>query len=140
MSSEDKRLSKEEVLAKVNEIRSSIVVTKITCTKTVKSRNGDVFVGFSAAYRTFQDDGVGDTHSTEADDAVVAEQGLSLADAKLARYTLAMECDVAAYESALVNGGITPEYFRDMVRSVRNGYNQLILRAMGVITDDGNKG
>ncbi len=140
MSSEGKRPSKEEVLAKMAEIRSSLVITKITCTKTVKSRNGDCFVGFSAAYRTFQDDGVGDTHSSSTEDAVVAEQGLSLSDAKLARYALSMECDVAAYESALVNGGITPEFFRDIVRSIRNGYNQLILREMGVITDDSNKG
>jgi hypothetical protein len=133
---ENKRMSKDEVLAKLRQVRAGIRITKITCTRTVKSRNGDSFVGFSAAYQTVQDDGMGDTHATPTDEVVNASQGLSLADAKLARYTIAMECDVAALESALANGGISSDYFRDNVKAVRNNYNQLILREMGVLTDE----
>lgn len=133
MPNDTKRPTKDEVLAKIREIRRSLRVTKITCTRTVKTRNGDSFVGFSASY--FHDDGEDDSGGAEETTTL---RGLTLADAKLARYSLSMECDVAALESAMVNGGISTDYFRDAVRSVRNNYNQLILREMGVITDDNN--
>jgi hypothetical protein len=135
MTSETKRPSKEEVLAKLRAIRAGLRVTKITSSRTVKSRNGDSFVGFSASYRTFQGETEDDSH-VASDEDLSEERGATLSDAKLARYVLSMECDVAALESAMINGGITQEYFRDAVRGVQNGYNQLILREMGVVTDD----
>lgn len=135
MTNEIKRLSKEEVLAKLRDVRSRIRITKITCSRTAKSRNGDSFVGFSASYRTFQGGADDDLHQS-VDEDLSGDQGATLSDAKLARYVLSMECDIAALESAMINGGITSEYFRDAVRGVQNGYNQLILREMGVVPDD----
>ena len=135
------RPSKEEIQAKLREIRKGIRITKITCTRSVKGRNGDSFVGFSAAWQSVQDDVSGpgaDVNADVQDDAVYAWQGMTLKDAKLARYMLSMETDIAALESAVANGSITPNYFADAVRGVKNNYNELVLRTMGVISDDDN--
>jgi hypothetical protein len=133
--------SKAEIETRLRKIRRGIRITKIACTRSVKGRNGDSFVGFSAAYQSVQDDHSGpgaDVMNGATDDKVYADQGLTIKDAKLARYMISMECDLAALESALANGGISPGYFEDAVRGVRNNYNQLVLREMGVVPNDGN--
>lgn len=127
--------NKREIKERLRRIREGIRITKITCTRSVKGRNGDSFVGFSAAWQSVQDDqgGLGaDVGADREDDATYAAQGCSLQDAKLARYMLSMECDLAALESAAVNGGISPERFRDSIRAVKEAYNRLVLREMGV--------
>jgi len=141
MSDAQARPSKAEAQTELRRIRSSLRITKITCTRSVKGRNGDSFVGFSAAWQSVQDDVSGpgaDVNADAEDDAVYAQQGMTLKEAKLARYMLAMECDIAALESAVANGTITPQYFEDAVKGVRNNYNQLILRDMGLLSDDNN--
>lgn len=132
--------SPEEIKEKLRKIRKGIRITKITCTRSVKGRNGDSFVGFSAAWQSVQDDHGGpgaDVQADEEDDRVYADQGLTLKDAKLARHMLAMEADLAALESALANGSITPNYFQDAVRGVKHNYDMLVLREMGALPDEG---
>jgi len=132
--------SPDEIKEKLRAIRKGIRITKITCTRSVKGRNGDSFVAFSAAYQSVQNDHGGpgaDVMASPEDDAVYASQGLSLKDAKLARYMLAVECDLAALESALANGSISPNFFKDSVRGVRSNYDMLVLREMGVDPNEG---
>jgi hypothetical protein len=134
--------SREAIRARIKRVKSGIRITKITTTRSIKSRNGDTFCGFSAAWQSVQDDhgGMGaDAHSEPADDAAAAAQGLSLSDARLARLLLSMECDVAALESAMANGGISANYYADAVRAVRSNYHQLIQQEMGVTPNDDNK-
>lgn len=133
-------LSPEAIKDHLRQIRKGIRITKITCTRSVKGRNGDSFVGFSAAWQSVQDDVSGpgaDVMAGPDDDHTYASQGLSLKDAKLARYMLSMECDLAALESALANGSISPNYFKDAVRGVKNNYDMLVLREMGALPDEG---
>lgn len=134
--------SKDEARRWLRRVRRGIRVTKITCTRCVKGRNGDSFVGFSAAWQSVQDDmgGSGDVHVEEDDAEEQAAQGLNLKDAKLARHMLAMEVDLAALESAVANGTISASYFADATKGVRNNYNELIMREMGLLTDDGDQG
>ena len=85
-SPNDKRPSKEELRERLRHIRQGIRITKITCTRSVKGRTGDSFVGFSAAWQSVQDDHSGpgaDVMADRVDDRVYAEQGLTLKDAKL---------------------------------------------------------
>jgi hypothetical protein len=127
-----------EIKERLRRIRDGLRITKITCTRSVKGRNGDSFVGFSAAWQSVQDDqgGMGaDVGAEPEDDVVYASQGIRLQDAKIARYMLSMECDVAALESAAANGSISPQMFQDSVRGVKENYNRLVLREMGVKTD-----
>lgn len=135
--------SPDEIRQYLRKIRKGLRITKITCTRSVKGRNGDSFVGFSAAWQSIQDDHSGpgaDVMATPEDDQVYASQGLSLKDAKMARYMLSMECDVAALESGLANGSITPDYFKDAVRGVKNNYDMLVLREMGSLSDGDQSG
>jgi hypothetical protein len=132
--------SSSEIKEHLRKLRKGIRITKITCTRSVKGRNGDSFVGFSAAWQSVQDDHSGpgaDVMADTEDDQVYASQGLSIKDAKLTRYMLAMECDLAALESALANGSISPNYFKDAVRGVRSNYDMLVLREMGVDPNEG---
>lgn len=137
------RPSMDEVRDRLRKIRKGIRITKITCTRSVKGRTGDSFVGFSAAWQSVQDDVSGpgaDVAASQEDDAAYAEQGMTLKDAKLARYMLSMECDLAALESAAANGSITPGFFSDATKGVKNNYEQLILREMGMLPKEGNNG
>lgn len=127
------RPTRGEIRQKLQTIRRGIRITKITCTRSVKGRTGDSFVGFSAAWQAVQDEA---DHVDLGEESAAASQGISIKDARLARYMLALECDVAALESAYANGSITQEYFRDAVRGVRHNYNQLILNEMGATPDD----
>jgi len=141
MKSSASRPTKEEIRQRLTRIRDGIRITRITCTRAVKGRNGDSFVGFSASWQSIQDDRGGpgtDLLAEPEDERVLAQQGATIKDARIARYLLAIECDVAALESAVANGSITPGYFRDAVRSVRENYNGFILREMGVSRDDDN--
>jgi len=129
-----KEIDKDEIRERLRRIRDGIRITKITCTRSVKGRNGDSFVGFSAAWQSVQDDQGGfgaDVGAGPEDDAAYAAQGIKMQDAKLARYMLSMECDIAALESAAANGSISPQVFQDSVRGVRETYNRLVLREMG---------
>jgi hypothetical protein len=135
--------SPDEVKEHLRKIRKGIRITKITCTRSVKGRNGDSFVAFSAAWQSVQDDHGGpgaDVMATPDEDRVYAEQGLSIKDAKLARHMLAMECDLAALESALANGSISSDYYKDAVRGIRNNYDTLVLRDMGMLPNDNQQG
>lgn len=140
-ASTSNRPSKAEIEERLRRIRKGLRITKITCTRSIKGRNGDTFVGFSAAWQSVQDDHGGpgaDVMATATDDQVYAAQGMPLKDAKIARQMLAMECDLAALESALANGTISPNYFKDAARGVKNNYNQIVLREMGALHDDGH--
>lgn len=126
-----KQPDKREIKERLKRIREGIRITKITCTRSVKGRNGDSFVGFSAAWQSVQDDqgGMGaDVGAGPEDDAAYAAQGIRMQDAKLARYMLSLECDLAALESAAANGSISPQMFQDSVRGVRETYNRLVVR------------
>lgn len=138
-NNEEKRAALQERLRK---IRGNIRITKISCTRSVKGRGGDSFVGFSAAFQSVQDDhgGMGaDVMPDASEDAEMAEQGISLADAKIARLMLSLEVDLAALESAAANGSIDSDRFRDSVAGVKNNYNRLVMRALGD-TDHGRDG
>jgi len=131
-----------EIQERLRKIRGNLRITKITCTRSVKGRGGDSFVGFSAAFQSVQDDhgGMGaDVMTTASEDEVLAEQGVPLADAKVARLMLSLEVDLAALESAAANGSIDSDRFRDSVTAIKKNYNRLVLRALGD-TDNGRDG
>lgn len=136
---EQKAPTKEQVVETLKRIRAGIRITKITTTRSVKTSRGDSFVGFSAAWQSVQDDhgGAGaDLVPSEQDEKTFASQGLTIKDAKIARHMLAMECDIAALESAVANGSISSEYFRDAAAGIRNNYNRLVLSELGIQQHD----
>ena len=135
MANEIPEPTKTEIKERLRKIREGLKITKITATRSVKGPNGDSFVGFSAVYQSVQNDygGAGaDVLETPEDRQAYIEQGISLQEAKVARYMLAMECDIAALESAAANGSISAQRFQDSISGVKESYTRLILREMGV--------
>ena len=103
------------------DIRKRLKITKVTATRSVKTKSGDYFVGFSAAWDSVQDDGAqsGDLLVTEQEES---SSGMTLREARIAHMLLAMQADLSAHEAALAGGGISEAYHRDMVRALSAKY------------------
>lgn len=134
-----------DIKTQLKAIRDKIRVTKVVATRSVKGRGGDSFVGFSAGWQSIQDDYGGpgaDSMASGTEDAEFANQGMTLKEARVAHYMIAMTADVAALESAHANGGISDKYFTDSVTAVKNNYGRLIQKVMGLSksTDDPAEG
>jgi hypothetical protein len=119
-------------------IRDKIRITKVVATRSVKGRNGDSFAGFSAGWQSIQNDYGGpgaDAMSDPEEDASNASQGMTLKEARVAHYMIAMTADIAALESAASNGSISDRYFNDTAAAVKNNYGRLIQKVMGTSSD-----
>jgi hypothetical protein len=115
-------------------IRNRIRVTKLVATRSIKSRAGDVFIGYSAHFQSHQDDGADQV--PEADEInEFSEQGLPLEEAKIARLLLSMEADIGALEASLANGSISEEFFKDSLKALRSGYNKRLAKVVGITHD-----
>lgn len=128
--------SKQQV---VKSIREKLKITKVVVTRTIKSRDGDLFVGFSAAWDSIQEDiGPGTDLSdtlTEAEKASSISRGMSIAEAKIASYLLAAEVEETAINRAQANGApLTQEY---SVPEMKLRYARLISRLLGDEANDG---
>lgn len=120
-------MTKEEAKKEIQRIRANLRVTKITCTRSVKSRSGDSFVGFSASWQSVQND---------VDSMGDCEEGIPLQEAKTAQYLLAMETDIAAVESATANGGMSQEVMQATLQMIRSNYSQLMAKHLGVKNEE----
>lgn len=109
-------------------IKSKIRVTKVVATRSVKTGHGDFFSGISAAWDTTQDDAGGPGADLELtmSDAEQSSQGMTLMEARVARYLVAMEADVGAYEAAFANGALSETKKDEAIRVVKNNYGMLI--------------
>lgn len=115
-------------------VKQKLRVTKVVATRAVKSRSGDTFAGFSAAWESVQDDGGGpgaDLIDGGINTSESMSQGMTFAEARLAHYLLAMQTDIAATEAAMASGNITSDRCDELVRMYKNNYAKLIRHAMG---------
>jgi hypothetical protein len=119
-------------------IRDKIRITKVVATRSIKGQRGDSFAGFSAGWQSIQNDygGAGaDAMPDAQEDAENASQGMTLKEARVAHYMVAMTADIAALESAACNGSISDSYFNDTAAAVKNNYGRLIQKVMGTSSD-----
>jgi len=110
---------------RVQKIRDALRVTRVVATRSVRGRFGESFAGFTAGLT----DDVSDRTGLVAD-AEEASNGMSLADARIAFYLVAMQADEVAYEAAVAGGDISPEACAEAIRRIRMNYNRLIRMAM----------
>jgi hypothetical protein len=120
----------QEVRAKLREIKSKIRVTKVVCTRSVKGRGGDSYVGFSASWDTIQDDGTHDLESVGDIDEGTSLNAMTLKEAVIASKIVAREADLAAYDHAVSGGSISSEHYQQAIRQIKANYDQLILEAL----------
>jgi len=80
-------------------IKDRLRITKVVCTRSVKGKNGDVYVGFSASWDTIQDDAGGAADLISAQDGDVARgnhtSGMTLKESKAAALLVAMNAEIA---------------------------------------------
>lgn len=129
-AAEQKRAALREALTAV---KARMRITKVVCTRSVKGKYGDNYVGYSAAWDTIQDDagGGGDLISAQDGDANLAhQQGMTLKEARLASLVLAMQADVAAHNNAMAGGNISPKDREEAIRAIKNNYTRLMLAEM----------
>ena len=104
----------------LDEIRESIRVTKVVSTRSVKTKIGDTYAGFTASWDCVQDDDPsGDKPS----------QPLTIGEAKIAHLMLAKETDLAAHKAAKANGSLRIEdkELPILLKAISSSYDQLIL-------------
>lgn len=111
----------------IDRLKAGLQVTKVIATRSVKGQRGDSFAGFAAAWKTVQEDGTQDMDPTAGE--VIPLQCLTLKEAKIAGYLLAMQADISAYEHAWAGGSITKSAMDDAIRTVRTNYLYLVQRA-----------
>ena len=114
---------------KLKAIKAKIRVTKVVATRSVKGRNGDVFLGFSAAFDSVQEDGGDGTTDPEVD-AALSVGTMTLKEATVASHLLAWQADRTAYEHAFAGGNISEQVLLAAKAHVDAGYSRLIRQSM----------
>jgi len=122
----------QEMKELLKRVQRNLRVTKVVATRSVKGRAGDQFAGFAASYNSVQDEpaGAGKDLISVVEEQDVASGGMTLLEAKIAYYLVAMQADIAAHEAALASGGISAQHCADAVKSIRANYGKLIRRAL----------
>ena len=111
----------------ISEIRASMRVTKIVATRSIKTKQGDTYTGFTACWDTIQDDDPsGDTPSMP----------LTLEEARIAHLLLAMETDIASYTSAIANGSVGLEEGQRAIKGIQQRYTHIIQQNYKESTND----
>lgn len=124
-------MNHDEMRAFITKVKTNLTVTKVVCTRSVKGKMGDSYVGFSAAWRSTQEDGGQGLMATGSEgDEATALGGMSLKEATVAACLVAREADIAAHNHALAGGNIGAGYHATAIKAITHNYNRLILEAL----------
>lgn len=126
-----KQASRDTLQRALGIVRKHLRVTKVVCTRAVKTRAGENYVGFSACWDTIQDD-AGTLDSISTQDEKPAVSGMTLKEARVAAHVLGMQTDITAYDHALAGGGITAEQHAIAIRSIKHNYMRVIADDLGI--------
>lgn len=131
-------MDEKEMTALLRRVKQNLRVTKVVATRSVKGKHGDHFAGFAAAYESVQDEpaGAGKDLVGVMPDADITTGGMTLREARIAYYLVAMQADVAAHEAALANGGISGQHCSDAIKAIKGNYAKLIRRSLTDIKPD----
>ncbi len=121
---------KREAKATIRKVRDKLKITKVVCTRSVKGRSGDHFVGFSAAWDSVQDDG-GRGLAETMDDSEVAASGMTLKEAKVAAYLLGMQADQTAFQNAAAGSLLTQAEAEHACKAIKHNYGRLMSSLLG---------
>lgn len=100
-------MSDEKIREYVGKVVRSIRVTKVVATRSVKTKSGDFFSGFSSAYDSRQEEGYGADLGLIVPDEDVIASGMTLLDAKVAHIMISVEASLAAWRAAYIDGAIS---------------------------------
>ena len=125
----DKLVLTDEAKAAICAVKNKLRITKVVCTRSVKGRGGDHYVGFSASWDTIQNDagGGGDLMVAQDSDQELADhQGMTIKEAKTAGFILGMQADIAAHQHAAAGGNISADQCNSAVKAIKGNYSRLL--------------
>jgi len=131
----DKLTDSEKQVLKdaLDNVKKHVRITKVVCTRSVKGRGGDNYVGFSAAWDTIQDDSGGGADLNSAQDGDVEQAqhgGMTLKEGRIAAHVIAMQADLAAHEHATAGGNLSAEQLENARRAIKNNYTTLMVESL----------
>lgn len=120
----------------IERVKGRMRIAKVVCTRALKTKNGDFFVGWSAAWDTIQEDAGG--QGTDLLDAMapgdmqtaMAQNGMTTKEAKVASCILGMQVELQAFNHALAGSGITEAEHRTATMAVKRNYTKLLQEAV----------
>lgn len=125
---ENERKALEEMIKRV---QGKLRITKVVCTRSVKGKQGDHYVGFSAAWDTIQDDAGRGADLISAQDEhevqTAANQGMTLKEAQFAGLIVGRQADISAHNHAVAGSNITPAQHAGALMAIRSNYAKLML-------------
>ena len=101
----------------ISQIRKAMRITKIVATRSIKTKTGDTYTGFTASWDSVQDD----DPSGEP-----PSMPLTLNEGRIAHLLLAMETDIASYTSAIANGSVGLEEGQNIIIGIQQRYQHII--------------
>lgn len=120
----------------IERVKGRMRISKVVCTRAIKTKNGDFFVGFSAAWDTIQEDAGGmgsdliDAMGPGDLQTATAQHGMTTKEAKVAACILGMQVELQAMSHALAGSGITEAEYRTASAAVKRNYGQLLQEAV----------
>ena len=137
MTDKERSVLKEEL----TRIKKGLRVTKVVCTRSIKGRYGDAYVGFSAAWDTIQDDAGGgaDLNSAQDGDVKAAHHdgGMTLKEAKMAALVLGLQADLAATDNAMAGSTITVDQRLGAQKAIKHNYASLMSEVLAKADGEG---
>ena len=113
-------MDKNEMREIIKGVKDKMRVTKVTCTRSVKGRGGDVFVGFSAAWDSVAEE------QGHLEDGETTASGMTLKEAKIAAHLLGLQVEVTAVEHAMAGSVVRPHHAGPAIKGVRHNYSKLM--------------
>jgi len=125
-------MSENDLKDMIRRVQSGIRITKVVATRSIKGKGGDAFAGFAAAWDTVQDDasGPGADLDLMVDTAETVTSGMTLGEARVAHYLVAMHADIAAHEAAMASGSISPGRCSGAIKALKTNYAKLLRQVM----------
>ena len=121
-------MDKKELDDLIRSVKANLSMTKVVVTRSVKTKTGDYFAGFAAAWNTVQDDAGGpgaDMDLTMTTDEQ-AKSGMTIKEAITAHTLLALDADIAAYGHARAGGAMSDTEYREAVAAAKNNHAKIL--------------
>lgn len=130
-------MTKTEIKALVKRVQNGLVFTKVVATRSVKGQRGDSFAGFSASWRSVQEDGgQGVVSVMDEGDEAHTVTGMTMQEAVVASVLVAREADMAAYRNAAAGGNLPKSVADQNIAITKANYSRMLVEVLASMGDD----
>lgn len=129
-------MTKTEIKALVKRVQAGLVINKVVATRSVKGQRGDSFAGFSASWRSTQEDGGhGVVSVMDEGDEAHSVTGMTMQEAVVASVLVAREADIAAYRNAGAGGNLPKSVAESNISITKSNYSQMLVDVLSSMQD-----